>query len=139
MSIYTHDHHSMTVTLNMDCFTYLKIQKKWLNNDTDIIKACFNKKKMQCIFKIINWRWHRSWLKAILKFHILTFSGFDETSIVNTIAQINAYTRSPFPSRSHWLSMTLTFEIKKVVMDNCTMFTIITPRGNYLLSVSFEK
>ena len=45
MSIYTHDHHSMTVTLNMDCFTYLKIQKKLLNNDTDIIKACFNKKK----------------------------------------------------------------------------------------------
>jgi hypothetical protein len=43
--IYTHDHQSMTVTLNMDCFTYLKIQKKLLNNDTDIIKACFNKKK----------------------------------------------------------------------------------------------
>jgi hypothetical protein len=57
MSIYTHDHQSMTVTLNMDCFTYLKIQKKLLNNDTDIIKACFNKKKCNAcnnIFKIIN-------------------------------------------------------------------------------------
>jgi hypothetical protein len=43
MSIYTHDHHSMTVNLNMDSFTYLQIQKKWLNNDTGVIKACFNK------------------------------------------------------------------------------------------------
>ena len=57
MSIYTHDDHSMTVTLNMDRFTYLKIQKKLLNNDTDIIKSCFNKKKCNAcnnIFKIIN-------------------------------------------------------------------------------------
>lgn len=45
MSIYTHDHHSMTVTLNMDCFTYLKIQKKLFNNDRDVITAGLNKKK----------------------------------------------------------------------------------------------
>ena len=46
MSIYTHDHHSMTVTLNMDCFTYLKIQKKLFNNDRDVITAGFNKKNV---------------------------------------------------------------------------------------------
>lgn len=46
MSMYTHDHHSMTVTLNMDCFTYLKIQKKLFNNDRDVITAGFNKKNV---------------------------------------------------------------------------------------------